>query len=64
MTVPTILLSMLWVAGAPVQQGLHEYLMLMGGSGDSFQLTLHDPEAGICVDAITVGVVDDGPTVH
>ncbi len=47
----------------PVQQGLHEYLMLMGGGGDSFELTLHDPEVGICVDKITVGVLDDSPTV-
>jgi hypothetical protein len=47
----------------PVQQGLHEYVMLMGGRGDSFQLTLHDPETGICVDKITVGVLDDSPTL-
>jgi hypothetical protein len=47
----------------PVKQGLHEYLMPMGGGGDSFQLTLHDPEAGICVDKITVGVLNDSPTV-
>jgi hypothetical protein len=46
----------------PVQQGLHEYVMLMGGGGDGFQLTLHDPQAGICVDKITVGVLDDSRT--